>query len=252
MDQRLKALLIGGLLGFAVGNVYAETPQEWFKKGNEAYAAKKFDDAISAYQSAVDGGLRHWVVYFNLSDAHFRAGHLGKAMVNVDRAFQLNSSNSDVLDNLVLLSTKAGDPRMPTGALPALLWRLFYKIGLNGLTVLTSLLFAVLAGFSMGPWLGRWRMPSQVMIGTGIAFAVFATWLGARIYVHHEPLAVVITPNAEVRSGPALSDPASFTVPEGRRVEVLADQEPVSGWLEVGVPQEGLKGWVPDSSVERL
>ena len=59
-----------------------------------------------------------------------------------------------------------------------------------------------------------------------------------------------MTPVAEVRSGPNTTYPANFTVPEGRRVLILKEEEPIQGWLEVGVPQEGLKGWVPDTSVE--
>lgn len=67
-----------------------------------------------------------------------------------------------------------------------------------------------------------------------------------------KPLGVVVSSVAEVRSGPNITYPANFTVPEGRRVLILKEQEPIQGWLEIGVPQEGLKGWVPDTSVETI
>jgi hypothetical protein len=62
----------------------------------------------------------------------------------------------------------------------------------------------------------------------------------------------VITSVAEVRSGPNTTYPTSFTVPEGHRVLILDEQEPIQGWLEIGVPDQGLKGWAPDTSVETI
>ena len=81
-------------------------------------------------------------------------------------------------------------------------------------------------------------------------FVLFGTWLGARIYLLEKPAGVVVASVAEVRSGPNTTYPANFTVPEGHRVLILEEQEPIQGWLEIGVPQEGLKGWVPETSVE--
>ena len=60
----------------------------------------------------------------------------------------------------------------------------------------------------------------------------------------------MVAPVAEVRSGPNMTYPANFTVPEGHRVLILKEEEPIQGWIEVGVPDQGLKGWVPDTSVE--
>ena len=56
---------------------------------------------------------------------------------------------------------------------------------------------------------------------------------------------------AEVRSGPGGQFSVGFTVPEGRAVTLL-NASPQSGYLEIGLPDEGLKGWVRESSVTRL
>jgi hypothetical protein len=81
---------------------------------------------------------------------------------------------------------------------------------------------------------------------------VVTGWLGARMYLLEHPQGVVVSPIAEVRSGPNTTYPTNFTVPEGHRVLLLDEQEPVQGWFEIGAPEQGLKGWAPESSVEVL
>jgi len=194
--------------------------------------------------------LRSWVLEYDLGNAYFRTGQLGKAIVHYERAFRLNSGQGDVTYNLDLATTKAGDPELPTTALPKLAWRLLYGLSINALTILVSFLFlicAVAAGFALA---GKRVFKDDLILGFAFLFVVLAGWFGLRVYLLEKPVGVVISPVAEVRSGPNTTYPANFTVPEGRRVLILKEEEPIQGWLEIGVPQEGLKGWVPETSVE--
>src|SRR5207244_1500431 len=139
---------------------------------------------------------------------------------------------------------------LPSGALPALAWRLFYVLSINAIAVLVSLLlltFGVAAGFALA---GRSFLKADAAFGLGGLLIVLLGWMGVRIYLLEHPQGVVVTPIAEVRSGPNTTYPTISTVPEGHRVLQLEEQEPVQGWLEIGIPQEGLKGWVPETSVE--
>lgn len=242
------------LLPFAICHLpcrsWAESPQDLYKSGNALYAAGKFAGAAEKYQAAADTGLKNWVLEYNLGNANYRAGLLGKAILHYERAFRMNSGQGDVLYNLNLATTKAGDPEMPSTALPALAWRLFFSLSLNALTLLTSLVFLACAAALGGLLAGRSLLKGDAAVGLGILFIALFAWLGMRIYLAEEPQGVVVASVAEVRSGPNTSYPANFTVPEGRRVLILKEQEPIEGWLEIGVPREGLKGWVPDTSVE--
>ncbi|MCX5796349.1 MAG: SH3 domain-containing protein [Elusimicrobia bacterium] len=58
-----------------------------------------------------------------------------------------------------------------------------------------------------------------------------------------------MTPAAELRSGPGENFNVSFTVPEGRRVQILGSD---GAWVELGVLKEGVKGWLPAAAVEEL
>jgi hypothetical protein len=230
--------------------VLADTPQDLYKAGNQLYADGKFSDSVQKYQSAVDGGLRNWVLEYDLGNAYFRTGQLGKSIVHYERAFRMNSGQGDVIYNLDLATTRAGDPELPSTALANLAWRLMYLFSINTLTILASLLFLVsvmTAGFAL---LGIKVMNNDLTVGIVLLFLVVLGWFGIRVNLLEKPEGVVITPVAEVRSGPNTTYPANFTVPEGRRVLILKEEEPIQGWLEIGVPQEGLKGWTPETSVE--
>lgn len=244
-----KIIIIGLLLA---APVFAETPQDFVKTGNAAYAEGKFSDAVQKYQSAADSGFKSWVLEYNLGNAYYRAGLLGKSILHYERAFHMNSSQGDVRYNLNLATTKAGEPEFSSSVLPIFAWQLFYGLTINALTLFCSfflLFFIAIAGFALA---GRRIINPDAVIAVGFLFIILAGWTGIRIYLLEKPEGVVVSSVAEVRSGPNLTYPANFTVPEGRRVLLLQEQEPIQGWLEVGVPQEGLKGWVPDTSIEAI
>jgi len=238
------------ILLFLAAPVLAEPAGDLYKAGNQQYAAGKFSDAVKKYQAAADEGLRHWVLEYNLGNAYFRTGQLGKAIVHYERAFRTNSGQADVIYNLNFATTKAGDPELPSTALPALAWRLFYFLPVNSLTLLVSLFLIFFCAAGGAALTDRNFLTGAWALSLGILFMVLSGWLGARISLIEKPVGVVVTNVAEIRSGPNTTYPANFTVPEGRRVLILEEQEPIQGWLEIGVPQEGLKGWVPEASVE--
>lgn len=231
--------------------VSADGPDS-FKQGNAAYAVGKFDEAASLYQSARDAGLHHWRLYYNWGNADYKAGKLGHAVLNYERAFRLNSGQRDVIYNLQLASMKAGDPKLPASALPALLWRFFFWISLNTLTFLTSLLFIGFGAWLTSVMAGKAKWTSDIAMPLGFSLLVLGFWLAGRIHMDQRKEGVVVSNLAEVRSGPNMSYPANFTVPEGHRVLLLDVEEPVTGWVEIGIPDQGLKGWVPSDSLEPI
>jgi uncharacterized protein YgiM (DUF1202 family) len=59
----------------------------------------------------------------------------------------------------------------------------------------------------------------------------------------------VIKAPGEVRNGPGQDYAVGFTVPEGSKVTLL-NRRPE--WSQIGVPQQGLKGWIPSSEIEPI
>lgn len=220
-----------------------------YKEANALYKDGKFAEATEKYQAEKDAGASSWVLEYNLGNAFYRQGQLGRAILHYERAFRMNSSQKDVVYNLSLASEKSGDPRLPDSALVVLVWKLYYALTLNALTVLVSILFVGLVALVGVALSDRIAIPKGIPWTVLAGLCVMGVWLGARIYEAEHPKGIVVASVVEVRSGPSTSYPANFTVPEGHRVLILDTQEPIQGWLQIGVPQEGLRGWVPDPSV---
>jgi hypothetical protein len=171
-------------------------------------------------------------------------------VASYQRAFDLAPRDGDVAFNLDFALRRAGEELVPSGV-PPLIYRAFHA--LSG---------RELAGLQ---WLGCW---AALLLGSGwllladrrpalaswVAGALTlwlcaGGWWGARAWLEPSALGVVIKPTAELRSGPGDNFSVSFTVPEGRRVEVLSE---AAEWLEVGLAKEGAKGWVKAADVEKI
>jgi len=83
----------------------------------------------------------------------------------------------------------------------------------------------------------------------GLCLLFFGTWFGFGIYETRQPFAIVTTPPGEVRNGPGTEYAVGFTIPEGSKVLVL-NKRPE--WTQVGVQQQGLKGWMPTQELELI
>ncbi len=188
--------------------------------------------------------------HYDLGDALFKGGRLGPAVAAFGRAYRLAPRSGDVRFNLDFALKRAGEELVPPGV-PPLFYTAFHWLSageLAGLHWLGCWLSLLLATF----WMLRPARREALAPWTAAAFALWIAaggWWGARRWLEPSEQGVVIKSTAELRNGPGDGFSVSFTVPEGRRVEILSDQGP---WLEVGVAKEGAKGWVRSDSVEKL
>jgi len=192
-------------------------------------------------------------LHYNLGNAYFRQpdpGSLGRAVASYLRAFALDPRDVDIRHNLKLALNNAGEDWAPSGTPPAL-FMLFHILSRTELAALHWMFYWLLllgasAYLLREPWRGRLRLP---LAGAGACWLFFGSWWGLRCAAALERPAVIVVHQAEVRSGPGLNFPVSFKTPVGRRVSQLEFR---NGWIEIGIPKEGLKGWVDTDSVESL
>jgi len=221
------------------------SPQDEFLRANAAYEAGKVADALTAWEGLYARGLSGASLCYNIGCAHFRLGRRGHAILWFERARRLAPRDEDIRFNLSLARSHLPDETVPP-------WETFDRLLAPGeLAVVVAILLAfLLAAIGFGALTGRdLGKLKPWFAGTTVILVVLGVWLALRARDLAAPQGFVVAAAAEVRSGPGEEYTAGFTVPEGRRALLLSVR---NGWVEIGVPGQGLKGWVREEAVRKL
>lgn len=234
------------ILILAAGTAFAQPADEAQRK----YDARDYHGAAGAYSKLLEANPRNPALHYNLGNALFKEGRLGPAIAAYQRAFDILPRDPDIRYNLDFVLRKAGEELVPPGV-PPLLFAVFYLLGERELAGLHWLLCwaALLLASAM---LAKPSRRQALLPWTASAFALWLFWGGwwlARRALEPGVRGVVAQPTAEIRSGPGENFSVSFTAPEGRRVQILSES---SGWIEIGVLKEGVKGWLRVEAVEKI
>jgi len=220
--------------------------QKTFDEANQRFEKGELDDAFTRYTTLAARGFGGVPLYYNLGNAHYRRGERGKALLWYERAARLAPRDSDVRFNLALARSHI---KLENEGVLSRAVTYFDQNELAVSTAAFSAIFFLLVGLLT---LGKIRAESWsglAIIVAGVLFAGSGGWLGLRGYLDRRPQAVVVAPPGEVRNGPGSDYAVGFTVPEGSKVLILNSRP---DWIQVGVPEQGLKGWMPADEVEAI
>jgi tetratricopeptide (TPR) repeat protein len=210
-----------------------------FEAANKLYEEGKFSEAATAYAKLLQAGQTSAALYFNLGNAFFKSGQIGRAIAAYRLAGQMTPRDPDVRANLQFARNQTQGPTLS----PNRWQRWLGRLTLNEWTVLAAcavwlwlLLLALL----------HWRPTLRsVLKGYVVASAIAALSLcaltGAAFYhARVSRVAIVITKDADVRNGPLTESKTAFTAHDGAELRVLDQKDE---WLEVSAgPRE--TGWL--------
>ncbi len=229
-------------------------PEGRFHQGNELYRAGDYAGALDAYLALFEEGTVSGSLYYNIGNAYFKAGDLGRAILFYERAKAELPGDEDVRANLELARSLAPDQIAP---LPGFWlsnvasWCLRI-IPRAWLILIVAAGYLVLAGALLyGLLASRPRLPTGQVARVAAAITlIFAANLAIREFGIGRPdRGVMIESEAEVQSAPS-DDPSLhlFTIREGTvvRIDRRSDE-----WLEV-VLEDGKVGWVRAGKVEPI
>jgi tetratricopeptide (TPR) repeat protein len=240
--------LVLALLALAPpGQVAAQ--EEIFAQGNQLYQQGDFVGAVSAYEAVLAAGFESAALHYNLGNAYFKAGDLGRAILAWERARVRTPSDPDVLANLELarsLTADAIEPLPRFWLVSALSWWVgLFPRGLLLVTVAVGWL-AVGGGVTLRI-LSRRSDVRRVATWAAIAGSAATLLLGTNLLARELGLGraergVILADVVPVRSAPAEEDDLTlFEIHEGTLIRV--DQR-AGSWAEV-VLEDGKVGWVP-------
>jgi len=233
--------------------LHAQTPQQIFAEANEAYKNDDYKKAIQLNESLVTKGKKTATVYYNLANAYFKNGNLGKAILNYERAGYLAPTDEDVKHNLSFARTKAIDKIQVVesfdinGYIKNLLSHFSSR---TWALVSIGLLWLAFIGFLVYLFYANHRGKGFFV---GVSFLIFSGFflIAAQKQAAVERkcgYAIVTQESIYVKSAPDDSSTDIFQLHEGTKVQVL---DRVDEFIKIKIV-DGRVGWINRDEATRI
>ncbi len=233
---------------------FAEAPDgsAAMKLANDLYERGSFVEATQIYQQLADEGYGDSIVFYNLGNAYYKSGDLGRAILNYLRAERLAPRDPDIQDNLQIARDGIVDPfeRSEQSALAGSIRVPQLKLSLDelalialGLWILLALMLLLLARrFSFRRLIGYASVVVALLLLAGIVS------LGSGLSSEAEDRkVVVVAESVDVVGGPGQQYEAKFTLHGGNEASLV---ETRGAWSRLRLAGGQLQGWVPADAVE--
>jgi len=242
-------MLLVALMGLGLASRPGLAQQEIFERGNQLYQSGDYPAAVEAYEAVLASGFESRDLHYNLGNAYFKSGELGRSILSWERALALEPGAQDAQANLELARSLTADDIEP---LPRF-WLLSVLSWWVNMLPTTLLVVGVGGGwlalaFGLGlRILGRGAGARRAGGGLALGGLALVVLLGANLAVRELGIGqpergVILAEVVPVRSAPTADDDLTvFEVHEGTRVRV--DQR-TEQWAEI-VLEDGKVGWIP-------
>lgn len=253
MTRRFRLITLAMLVLVCSLNVTLATagpsPVERFFEANQAYKNQQYQQAIDGYRHMIENGYENGQIYYNLGNAYFRLGNLGRAILSYERARLLIPRDSDLAFNLSHARNQAQDDSMALqiSSLSEVLglgsfnrYEVFF-----GFVLLNILFFSLLCIRLYKKTEGTYYLSIFLAIVIGIGGAVSALKWYAWASDHR---AVVLSEEAVVRAGPDTRDTVLFKLHAGTVVRVDRTE---NDWTLLQLSKDK-RGWAKSHHLERI
>lgn len=224
---------------------------------NQLYENGRFAESAQLYEQLIAQEMRSSAIYYNLGNAYYQQGDLGKAILNYNRALALDPRDADIKANLTLARTQVVDQfgvEVEDDIFAIYTTAVSNNLTLNQTAVLALIFWcsfatAVIAVRQMET--GKLR--NYLQVGTavvGVFFFIATFSLGGRLVEQiNMETAVIIAPEVEVTNGPGKQYASQFTLHSGTEVELLGER---GNWAKLALPGGESTGWLPAEAIEAI
>lgn len=249
----LKILASILLVSFSL--VSKSNPDSIFLQANQQYSNSMFEEAAQLYQNLIDSGYQNVEIYFNLGNSYFKLGQIPQAILNYERAKQLDPGDEDIKFNLEMAKTFTVDRIEPLPEFVLISWfrsvRGFFSS--NGWAIISIILFAVTLVSGLLFWFSRTKALKRLSFT--ISLVALALTITTLIFSKQEKMlltqrnqAIVFQPVVAVKSSPGDSGKDIFILHAGTKVTIT---KTLGNWVEIRIA-DGNKGWVQSVAVELI
>jgi tetratricopeptide (TPR) repeat protein len=219
--------------------------QSDFDRGITAYSVGRFQESVGLFERALTNGRPSVGVLYNLGNARFRNGEVGKAIAAWRLAERAAPGRGEIQRNLELARRQVGSGSGPDWTpwvrrLPPRRWAVPAAVAAWSWAIL------LLIGLGRDDRAGRFRkwmnrlgaVTILLLLGYSVSMAA----------VRSAPDAVVVGTGVAARFGPVDESPVAFPLPDGAEVRVDEVRGP---WIRI-VDSFGHVGWLSDGQVIQI
>jgi hypothetical protein len=272
MNIRKITILLIGVLFFAANAQAQYQPSKeqtysLFEQANQAFrqansiadnpqkAEKLYETAILNYEKIInDGRIKNAKLFYNLGNAYFLKGELGKAILNYRRAEELDKNDANIHKNLAFARSRRID-EVKVKTEKRVLQTLFfwhYDFSLGTKFLVACLCFAIVCVcLTIMIWLGKSGPVITASVIAGILVICFAGSVFVESFQRSNRICgVIIADSVVARQGDGQNYPVSFKEPLHTGTEFdLLEQRP--GWLHIKLSDDS-DGWIPETSADLI
>lgn len=244
------SILVIILFLFSFSNVCVSAqqhPDQIWVSANQLCEQGDYSAAISAYQSIPAFEKKPKVLY-NLGNAYFQSGQLGRAILNFERAFRLAPSNKSIQHNLAIAKAKIQNPYSDTSFFMKRWWIQIFSFFSPNVWAVILWLLAFLLAFAFA-----WRKKKSFAKWTLPLFTVLFMLVATVLYlglskIQSKDDAIVLQGLQQYYSDSNLSKTIDRVIPEGTQVKILESKE---GVVRFQLPN-GVIGYLSPAVVEKI
>lgn len=250
-----KILLLLAVFFFANLSA-AQSPEELFLQGTQAYLSKDYQKAQEAFQQSLDLDPQNPTILTNLALTQYQLGQQPLAIGLLRKALTLDPDLGTARESLKFILTERPLKEIPRtlNSYETLRAQFLQPIPLTVYLALSLLTFAF-SGWTLVSYIGRRKtalqeesaLPPFPVIPSilALAFCVFSALFLLKLYDSTLLRGTIVTESTPLQTAPGDNQVAIMEVPGGLEVQLRVDQ---GDWVQIHVPGSAT-GWIKKTAV---
>jgi tetratricopeptide (TPR) repeat protein len=247
----MRITVIPTLIFFLFLAVFPVTSQslESLDNATQAYNNGDIDNAIQFFELTVSGGIINGEIFYNLGNAYYEQGDIGKSLLNYRRAMQFIPRDLDL--NIQIARVRSLRTTLQTDTTH---WLIILEqvtesvVTITELSIVTfliwSLFWIILAFYRLNQaWRSALKFPLSALFSVLLSLSIL---LCARLYIYHNmPPAMVTVDSAPVYSGSSIAYFHQHDLFTGSEIYIIDEQDE---WRKF-VTSTNQQGWIQAKAI---
>jgi len=242
-------------IAFLLNCTFAWAQQDYIDKANNLYKKADYQGAVVLYENIATSYGVSPELYYNLANAYYKAGEVGRSILNYERALRLSPNYDDAKANLELAQTKIVDNivQIPPFFLQRWIDMLIKLLTIDQWYYISVSVFVLALCCFLYFIFGTNLIVRRFAFYASFALLFVSIVAGIFAYIRHDQFnkhseAIIMTGTVIVKSSPDKSGTDLFQLHEGTKVTIKSN---LDQWSEI-VVGNGNVGWIESNTIEKI